>query len=333
MVCAVLTILMVSYSALTLLADVNAQLLPSHLLWLLILTKTIAAFELFLPLALFITILMGLGKLYADHEIVSMQASGLSLIGIIKALMPLIILVTVLSALVVTLARPWAYGLKYEAKHQAGQMLDFERLQAGSFFINDDSDTVYFAKNIDPEKNTKDEIFIYQSFADRVEVIAAKQASSIPHSSARAQEYQFEHGSASVIHHQGNDTFINFKQMTLVSEQDKQRANKYKRKAASTAFLTQAEKPADIAEFQWRMTAPFKTLLLAVIAILMARTSSRQGRYGKLVGGVCLFFAFHGASIISKTWVEQGLLSTTPGLWVVVMILLVMTYLLSRRVA
>lgn len=331
MVCAVLVILMVSYSALTLLADVNAQLIPNHLLWLLILTKTIAAFELFLPLALFITILMGLGKLYADHEIVSLQASGMSMSDIIKMLMPLILLVTLLSTLVATLARPWAYGLKYEAKNQAGQIIDFDQLQAGSFYINEDADTVYFVKSIDPDSDIKSEIFIYQSYPDKVEVIAARQAQHIVNSSSDKLEYRFQQGSASVLPEDSNATYIEFDHMTLLSEQDKHRGNKFKRKAASTAFLSSAEKPADIAEFQWRITAPFKTLLLAVIAILMARTSSRQGRYAKLVGGVCVFFAFHGAGIITKTWVEQGLLSTMPGLWLIVMILIALSYLLTRR--
>ncbi len=332
MVCAVLTVLMVSYSALTLLADPNAQLIPNHLLWLLILTKTIAAFELFLPLALFITLLMGLGKLYADHEIVSLQASGMSLSAIIKVLMPLILLVTLLSALVATLARPWAFGLKYEAKHQAGQMIDFDQLQAGSFYINEEADTVYFTKSVTPDGDIKGEIFIYQRFGDKVEVIAARQAQHVVNSSSDNLEYRFEQGSASVLPEDGNDTYITFDHMTLVSELEEKRRSKYKRKAASTAFLSSAEKPADIAEFQWRITAPVKTLLLALIAILMARTSSRQGRYGKLVGGVCVFFAFHGAGIITKTWVEQGLLATMPGLWWVVMILGALSYLLLRRV-
>lgn len=332
MVCGVLTVLMVSYSALTLLVDVNAQLIPDQLLWLLILTKTIAAFELFLPLALFITILMGLGKLYADHEIVSLQASGMSLAAIIKVLMPLILLVTLLSTLVATLARPWAYGLKYEARHQAGQTIDFDQLQAGSFYLNEDADTVYFTKRVSPDGDLKGEIFIYQRFSDKVEVIAAQQAQHMTNAGSDDLMYRFEQGSASVLPHDGNDTYIEFKHMTLVSELEEKRRNKYKRKAASTAFLSTAKKPADIAEFQWRITAPVKTLLLAVIAILMARTSSRQGRYGKLVGGVCIFFAFHGLGIITKTWVEQGLLSTMPGLWWVVMILSALSYLLLRRV-
>ena len=69
---------MVSYSALGYLADAASSLIPAQLLAILILAKTVAAFELFLPLALYITLLLGLGKLYSDQEISALQASGMS---------------------------------------------------------------------------------------------------------------------------------------------------------------------------------------------------------------------------------------------------------------
>lgn len=331
MVCGVLLLLMISYSALTMLSDLEAQLIDEQLLWLLIITKTIAAFELFLPLALYITLLMGLGKLYAEQEIISLQASGMSIIDIIKLLMPLILFVTVITAIVANFARPWAYDLKYEAKSEAGKMVDFERLQAGSFYVNEETNTVYFAKAIDEDDNTKHEVFLYKAYKDRIEVISAAQAEQISHADARHSEILFSDGTASVIASNASDVLIDFNTMLVKSKNDATSARKYKRKAASTAFLSSATSPADIAEFQWRMTAPIKTALLAILAILLAKTSSRQGRYGKLLFGISLFFAIHGLSIVAKTWVEQGVMITSPGMWSVVILLILMNTILRLK--
>ena len=331
MVCGVLLLLMISYSALSLLADVDAQLIPDRLLWLLIITKTVAAFELFLPLALYVTLLMGLGKLYAEQEIISLQASGMSITDIIKLLMPLILFVTVATAIVVNMARPWAYGLKYEAKHEAGKMVDFERLQPGGFYINDETNTVYFARAIDEDSDVKRDVFLYKSYDDRIEVIIAEQAKQVSSSNQKQSEIVFSDGTASVIATNAADILVNFKKMAVKSDTDAAAARKYKRKAATSLFLSSATEPADIAEFQWRMTAPVKTALLAILAIFLAKTSSRQGRYGKLLFGVSLFFAIHGLSIVSKTWVEQGVLMTSPGMWVIVIILLIMTFFMRLK--
>ena len=331
MVCGVLLLLMISYSALSLLADVDAQLIPDRLLWLLIITKTVAAFELFLPLALYVTLLMGLGKLYAEQEIITLQASGMSIIDIIKLLMPLILFVTVATAIVANLVRPWAYDLKYEAKYEAGKMIDFERIQPGSFYINNETNTVYFARAYDEQSDVKRDVFLYKFYDDRVEVIMAERAKQVSSSDEKQSEIIFSDGTASVIATNANDVLVRFKEMAVKSDFDAAIKREYKRKAATSTFLSSATDAADIAEFQWRITAPVKTALLAILAIFLAKTSSRQGRYGKLLFGVSLFFAFHGLSIVSKTWVEQGVMTPLPGMWTMVIILVLIIFFMRFK--
>ena len=82
-VATVLLLIMVSYSAVEYLSDPASSLLGSHVVVRLIFAKTIVAFELFLPLAFFITLLIGLGKLYEDQEITAIGAAGVSVFGIV----------------------------------------------------------------------------------------------------------------------------------------------------------------------------------------------------------------------------------------------------------
>ena len=331
LICAVLLLLMVSYSALVLLADAESNLIPGDLLMVLIVSKTIAAFELFLPLALYITLLLGLGKLYSEQEISALQASGMSVFGLVKSLMPLIISIVMLTAIVSIFVRPWAYDLRYHAKYQAQQTYDFAHLEEGYFYENKDSKQVYFVKNIDSDNDIKKDIFIYQPNDNGLEIIYAEQGYTLEGVDKLSPILEFNNGTAYLLTKSGVDMLINFNQFTIEPKNKQIVPPSFKRKAASTQYLSGSSDKNEKAEYQWRVTSAFKALLLAIIAILLAKTSPRQGRYGKLILGVLFFFIVHAGSLITKAWMEQGVLSHVPGLWGVIAFLLLFTAVLARR--
>lgn len=331
LICGVLLLLMVSYSALVLLADAESNLIPNDLLVVLIVSKTIAAFELFLPLSLYITLLLGLGKLYSEQEISALQASGMSVFGLMKCLMPLVLFITILTAIVSIFVRPWAYDLRYNAKYQAQQTLDYEHLEEGYFYENKDTGQVYFVREIDEGSQINRDIFIYQPKEQASQIIYAEQGytkQGVDHLSPRLV---FINGTAHELSKSGVDTLVDFKKFTIEPKNKEIASPAFKRKAASTQYLSSSTDKNETAEFQWRITSAFKALLLAIIAILFAKTSPRQGRYGKLIFGIMFFFVIHAASLVSKAWMEQGVLGPMPGLWGVVMILLMFATVFFKR--
>ena len=324
---------MVSYSALGYLADAASSLIPVKLLFILILAKTVAAFELFLPLALYITLLLGLGKLYSEQEISALQASGMGIFGLVRALLPLIIVISLLTAIVSLYVRPWAYELRYASKNQAEQTYDFDRLESGYFYENEESGRVYFVKNIDQATNLKSDIFVYERNQNTTRVIYADHAYHVPAGLNDPPIMVFLNGTAYRLEKNGTDTVLNYDRLTILPKPELEVADEFKRKAASSLLLAKSNKADEIAEFQWRATSAFKAFLMAILAILLAKTSPRQGRYGKLVIGILLFFIVHVGSLINKTWVELGKLGSFPGMWSGVILLLLLTALLSRKQA
>ncbi len=331
MICTVLLLLMVSYSALALLADAESNLIPSNLLVVLIVSKTIAAFELFLPLALYITLLMGLGKLYSEQEISALHASGMSVFGLAKTLMPLIISIVVLTAIVAIFVRPWAYDLRYTAKYQAQQTYDFDHLEEGYFYENKETGQVYFTTSINEKNNVKNDIFVYQPDGDSIQVVYAQEGYHREQEDNQAPVLVFLEGTAHRLQEDGADTLVSFKQFTVLPKTKEVAPPSFKRKAASTYYLASSTDRHEVAEFQWRTTSAFKAFFLAIIAILLAKTSPRQGRYGKLIIGVLFFFVIHAGSLIMKTWMEQGSVGAVPGMWGIVIALIVTTALLGKR--
>ena len=322
---------MVSYSALALLADAASNLIPGELLAVLIFSKTIAAFELFLPLALYITLLMGLGKLYSEHEIHALHAAGVSVFGLVKTLFPMIICITILTAIVAIFGRPWAYDLRYTAKHEAQQAYDFDRLEEGYFYENEESGQVYFAKSIENKGDIKNDIFVYKPGDGFVQIVYANRGYHLESEQNKTPTLIFDSGSAYRLQENDIDTSVKFNNLTVFPEQEEILPLSFKRKAASTAYLSRSKISEEAAEFQWRIISAFKAFFLAIIAILLAKTSPREGRYGKLVIGIVFFFAVHASGLILKTWVEHGVLPVFPGMWTLVIALAVLTVILSKR--
>lgn len=326
----ILSVLMVSFISLSLLADPMSSLIPASLLLQIIFVKTIASFELFLPLALFITLLMGLGRLYSDQEISALQAAGIGVFGLIRTFLPLIIVLTMITALLTIMVRPWANQLRYEVQYEATDSYDFERLEEGYFYESEDTGRVYFTKKAHPDQ-TKEDIFMYEGADDHSQIVIAREGRQLPSALNNNGSLIFTEGSAYRLSDNGNDQVIDFEEMTLHPNIEQREPLGYKRKGAPTLQLWQSNELKDIAEFQWRLTMVAKTFLLALLAIFLAKTSPRRGRYGVLVLGVIIFLLVHGGSLVLMAWMEQGVLSRQPGLWWSVILLFVITSLTAYR--
>ena len=51
---------------------------------------------------------------------------------------------------------------------------------------------------------------------------------------------------------------------------------------------------------------PISALLLAFLAVPLAKSRPRQGRYGKMMAGVMVYFIYFNLLGAAQVWVEQG---------------------------
>jgi len=90
---------------------------------------------------------------------------------------------------------------------------------------------------------------------------------------------------------------------------------KYRVKSVSTGSLARSDNSEEIAEFQWRLSTPLATVLLAMLGVPLSRSSPRRGKYAKVTTAVVIFAVYYNLSALTKKWVEKGVLDTLPGLW------------------
>ena len=82
-----------------------------------------------------------------------------------------------------------------------------------------------------------------------------------------------------------------------------------------SSTLASSQRPSDIAELQWRLSTPLATILLALLAVPLARTSHRQARYTGAAVAVVVYAVMFSLSAMARTWVEQGTVAPIPGIW------------------
>jgi len=103
----------------------------------------------------------------------------------------------------------------------------------------------------------------------------------------------------------GVDELVQFQRTVFPLESGRTPSSAYRRKAASTAHLARSSASEDVAEFQWRLSTGFSTVLMSLLAIPLSRFAPRSSKYGKVTAAIVLFFVFYNLSLIAKTWVEN----------------------------
>lgn len=69
------------------------------------------------------------------------------------------------------------------------------------------------------------------------------------------------------------------------------------------------------AELQWRIAIPLSIPILVMIAVPLSAVNPRQGKFGKMLPGLGLFFGYYILLVLAKSAVEDGKLPAHIGLW------------------
>lgn len=314
-VCAVLFVIFMSYNAVRYTTDLAAGLMPATTVIHLTLLKSLIAIEVLLPLALYLAVVVGMGRLYNDSEMIALHASGFSELRVVRSVLGFSLFVALVVASLSLVVRPWAYQKSYLLKAEAEAEFNLDKLEAGQFYTAEKSGTVIFVKSINKRQNRLEDVYFYLIDDERVHVITAQQAWQPVTDPFAPPVLEFRGGAEYMLDLTGNqDLTVKFKQLTVFLESDDD-LDRHRSKATDTLQLAKSNKPGDLAEFQWRLTTPLTTLLLGVLGVPLSRAAPRRGRYAKTVAAVLVFALFYNFSVMAKNWVEQGVVGAIPGLW------------------
>jgi lipopolysaccharide export system permease protein len=319
-VCGVLVTLFAGYSWVTFLTKSVHALLPVDMILMLIVLKVGIALEVLLPISLYFGVILGFGRLYTDSEMKALMACGINPYRILLVIFTLACVVAVLVSLFSLYLRPLAYAQSYRVKAMGEAGFRISNLDAGNFYERRNGSLVLFAESTDPDRQTLGEVFVQNEHGGELQIFLAQEAREQMDSqnSGISIPVLFD-GFEYKLTREGEIKHISgFSRMAIYPQELELESQ---RKAESTLNLLGSDSLRDMAELQWRLSAPVSAILMGLLGVPLSRASPRQGKYVNIFTATIIFSVYYFTGLMVKTLVEQGTLPVMPGLWWMVLAL------------
>jgi lipopolysaccharide export system permease protein len=279
--------------------------------------NTLITLEILLPSAFFFSVLSAIGRLYRDSEMSAFYAAGVSRTRVLVAVLKLAVVIAIVTGALSVLGRPWAYRTSYALESKAAAEFDLKQMSANEFVNMDGSEYTFIAGDIDLDRGLHKDVFLEKNYYDqgRSEIIVAKAAAMPTLNPGQATRATFYNGYNYLLDNRDSqDVTVKFGEM-VVHLPNEEAQEKYRRKAETTRTLAQSRQPKDIAEYQWRISTPLGTILLALIAVPLARSAPRESRFRNVSIAILSYIVLFALMSVLRTFIEQGRLGAFPGLW------------------
>jgi lipopolysaccharide export system permease protein len=315
----ILCLILVSNRLARYLAAAAAGDMPADVIFVLLGLKVFLLLVYVLPFSLALGVMLGLGRLYRDSEMVVLGACGVGLRGLYRPLLALALVTTMLLTWVALYVAPKAAAIGYEVLARAEQTAEVSMLGAGRFQQVRGGLLTFFAERLSPDHERMENIFIHVRGrrGDKPSQLLSARSAYVTRDETTGGRflvlvdgYRYEGDPG-----QADYKVMKFEKHGVRIDINKAVAANFKKDAMPTGTLLSSDKPADIAELQWRVSVPVSTLVLMILAIPLSQGNPRQGRYGRIVAAVLLFIIYNNLLSTAQAWVEQGVLPPMVGLW------------------
>ncbi|NNF15555.1 MAG: LPS export ABC transporter permease LptF [Gammaproteobacteria bacterium] len=310
----VLLVILVGNQFARILGDAAVGKLPrDDIFWLLGLTS-LNYLTVLVPVALFLSVMLAMGRFYRDSEMAAIVACGVGPRTLYRPMAVFAIAVAVaLGALSMEFA-PWALRQISDVKEQARQEAEVGALAAGRFRSTGEG-VVFYAQSVTADGRLKD-VFLERQHGDAVEVVVAEFAEQ-KSDPARKLRLMILYNGTRYEGIPGNPGFrtVQFEEHGIPILSEDGGGGSVDVEALPLAALLERDDADARAEFQWRLSAPLSALLLVLLALPLSRSTPRQGRYAKLTMAVLIYVLYSNLTGAAKVWLQQGKVPGFIGIW------------------
>lgn len=317
-VLAVLLLIYLSNRFAKILSDAAAGNISADLIFQLLFLKLIQNLEVLIPVALFFGILIGLGRLYNDSEIVAMLANGVGIRRIVYGVLWVSTAVAVVTFGLSVYAAPEMAAAHAKLLARARGEADISGILPGRFRELSGGERILYVEELSPDRRTMRNVFVQvREKGDQNIAVAERAYLSVGQGGddryvvlEDGYRYTGEPGTADYV-------ITRFEKHAVRIDEAGSRPAHLKLDSLSSFELLSAGGAAYLAELQWRLSLPLSVVVLGMLAVPLSRTSPRQGKYAKLFTAVVVFFIYNNAMGVAQILVERGELSPYVGIWAV----------------
>ena len=293
------------------LAEAAVGSLTGDVLLPIMLFKLPGFLEMILPLGLFIGILLSLGRLYSDSEMVVLKACGVGPGRLaLYVLLPASLIMLVVAVLALYVAP--------EGSARAQVLLDNPRSAEGLHMLNEGrfrkqrrGSYVTYAERID-DNGLMHNIFVYERSGGRgdgAHVATFAREGEIVLDEKSGRRYLELRGGG---RYRGSPGRLELEEVTfelygeLIPESSNSLRRSSKVEAVPTATLMMSDDPKLQGALWWRFSLPLMIPAAALIALALSRTDARRGRYAKVGPAMLVLLLYFLGLTQGRAVIESG---------------------------
>ena len=318
-VCVILLLVLMSGRFVKYLAKAVAGDMDSNSIFAMIGYRIPSFLELTLPLAFFLAVLLSFGRLYVQNEMSVLKACGVSerrLMGY-----------TLIIAAVFAVATGWlSLSISPSGMAKAEALFDAEKsrseldkLMPKKFYSLSGGKGVTYAEAVTEDREL-DEIFLAMTAgsdenSDRRLILVLADKGRQQQAENSSDRYLVMESGYRIegVPGQNDYQITRFEEYGSRLENTQPAIKKAKTDAVATGLLLGSDDPELQATLQWRLSIPLMVLVVTILAVPLSRTNNRQGRYGKLLPAIVLYFTYLVALNAMRGALESGAIPISVG--------------------
>ena len=320
----VLMLILLSNRFALLLGDAAAGRLPRDTVFALLGLASVTYFIVVIPVALFLAAMLALGRLYRDSEMTTLMACGVGPWQIYRPILTIAMALAVVLALLSLQVEPWSERMTDLIRSYGQHNAQVGSFASGSFKQDRQGRGVLYATGVSDNGHELRDVFIAGPNREREDVVSAASGTRI---------MTGDHSAGTLVLHDGyryegtpgkaDFRIVQFGQYSIRLSPGSPAARPESYASMPTPALLRNPTRGAQSEFQWRLSVPLSALLLVFLAVPLARTSPRQGRYGRLFIAILAYVIYNNLLGVARVWLQRSLVPAAVGIWWVLALLLI----------
>lgn len=298
------------------LGDAAAGKMTAEIIYQLLILKLVTSMTLIIPLCLYLSLFLSLGRLQRDNEMTAMSFAGLGNRFYFNSVLQLVSFFAFILFLLTLFVQPWVEKNIDLLTQRANQESDITGISAGRFKEFSRGNRVIYVEDLDKKKQVMKNVFLQVHEQGSTGVLTSTKANIVTNEKTGERSVLFIDGKRYVGTAGELDySIIEYERYQVKLEQQGYDTTIPVMSRISTKQLLDSDEPALMAELQWRISSPLSIVILCIFAILMVRSSRESKRTFILMTAVLTFFLYNNLQKIFHDLVLREKINPFPGLW------------------
>ena len=270
-----------------------------------------------IPLGLYLSIMIVLGRWYIDQEMVVMQACGLGTKELLTKILAFATLIAAVVAFLTMVVDPKVQQINNEVMLDIAEQSVISHILPQAFTSLGKGKTFY-ASTVSRDHKKLTDVFLAERGDDGSwRITSAERAHENQQAYWTGRYLEFQSGGQFSVSSPKDDYHVGkFQQYGVRMDIPFKNISSWP-EDVSTAKLwpLYGSDPKVAAELQWRLGLPLSVFLLALLAVPLSHIKPRQGQYGRMFPAIMIYLVYANLLWVGKSWVGDGKINPEIGLW------------------